>query len=274
MTRSGTPGAAGRLVARARRPAVRARQDFVGFHVTDVAAAIPAAEPSVAEIGPLPVRRRASSPEPVARPPVVFDTLGREPVDAPAPVSSASAVWSEGYEPATPPPPPVRSGFAPTGEEASESCAPPHAIADAAPVNARAEPSDWEVLTEPEPPLAVGASRVEPEPLGPARPASREARQPAARAADTQSTAPLPVPAPPARPTEMAAPVVPSSPPSAAPGGRAASPPPSAPPPPEPSQVLIDRIEVITPPARAAVRDPFASLAPRRSAASRHGRTG
>jgi hypothetical protein len=36
--------------------------------------------------------------------------------------------------------------------------------------------------------------------------------------------------------------------------------------------VLIDRIEVITPPAGAPAPDPFASLATRRSGASRHGR--
>jgi hypothetical protein len=36
--------------------------------------------------------------------------------------------------------------------------------------------------------------------------------------------------------------------------------------------VLIDRIEVITPPARGPVADPMASLASRRRGASRHAR--
>jgi hypothetical protein len=67
--------------------------------------------------------------------------------------------------------------------------------------------------------------------------------------------------------------IAPDAPTAPATGERpAAAPPPAAAV--GPPQVLIDRIEVITPPARAPAPDPLASLADRRRGASRHGRGG
>jgi hypothetical protein len=104
-----------------------------------------------------------------------------------------------------------------------------------------------------------------------------------------------PAPAPPPTPGQDGQPAIPAAalqrlvaaPRSVVPRPRAAapssgSPPPTARPaapmpavaPADPPQVLIDRIEVITPPARGPAPDPMASLVDRRTAASRHVRGG
>jgi hypothetical protein len=260
---------------------VRAREDFVGFHLMGLTEAIAPAAPPDVEIKPRSVSPRATAKEPLAWPPAAFEAKRQEPLEAPAPLSSGSAVRSRVDVPATAPPSSVPGAVAPRGEEAVESKAHPQAIAEAAPANVRAEPPGWQVLAEPEP---VAVSPLESAAVQELRPASRAARESTARATDAPSPAAVGVPAALAPPIELGSPVSPPSPQSAAPAARAASPPPSAapakpalsPPPapstPEPPRVLIDRIEVITPPAGTPAPDPFASLATRRSGASRHGR--
>jgi hypothetical protein len=72
------------------------------------------------------------------------------------------------------------------------------------------------------------------------------------------------------RGSAVASPVpAPSPGPAATTGGQAAPSLPDAAP-----QVLIDRIEVVTPAARPPAPDPFQSLGARRVGASRHGATG
>ena len=88
-------------------------------------------------------------------------------------------------------------------------------------------------------------------------------------AAHQPAAAPATAPASAAQRLTPAAPSLGSSPAASSPPAAPASPAPAAPP-----QVLIDRIEVITPPARAPAPDPMASLVDRRIAASRHARAG
>jgi hypothetical protein len=66
-------------------------------------------------------------------------------------------------------------------------------------------------------------------------------------------------------------------PPPEQPGARSAAPPAApvaAAPAPGPPPVLIDRIEIVTPPAESRAVDPFASIAGRRRGRSRHVREG
>ena len=127
------------------------------------------------------------------------------------------------------------------------------------------EPIGWQALAEltPDPlagPRAIG--ELAEAPAGPpTAPATTVPPATVRLAAAAAPAAPRPtVPAAPAAPT------VPQGEPLSA-GTR-------EPVAPQPPQVLIDRIEVITPPASPPAADPFASLAPRRVGASRHGGAG
>jgi hypothetical protein len=103
-------------------------------------------------------------------------------------------------------------------------------------------------------------------PAGPASPAEAEPVLPGVAPAEAlQSRGPAPAPAHTASP-----PLRPGAPPDGPGRSREPSAPQSAAPA-LPPQVVIERIEVVTPPAPAAAVDPFASLARRRAGASRHG---
>lgn len=269
---SGRPSAAGRLVARSRREAVRQREG----------PAIPALEVVDAH-----VQVASCVTTPVAAPPIVIPGV------APRPEVAAPQVRSAPVPPAAPareraPQPPVRplERTAPT-REAQVPAPFAREAPGLQPVPAPGGLPAWTLADPPAPPAepssvpdAVEASSPPPEPpLGLYRPPEPEAgpaerlharprvAEPErgslhpARAAAPQHEELLPTPQTPAR--------------TAAPSTAARRAEPVAPPPTTSvgaPQVLIDRIEVVTPPARPPEPDPFRSLAAQRTGASRHER--
>ncbi len=169
----------------------------------------------------------------------------------------------------------------------------PRARPEAAPAPAPPAPTaalGWQILADPPP---AGEARSDPaataalpaaRPAGAARTAARTSPPPVGAAA---GPAPAPAPAaavaatpargvwsaiePAATPTAPTVPTVPISARGTGASPGPARPGPAAPlPAPGPPHVLIDCIEIITPPAQPAPADPFASLADRRSGRSRH----
>jgi hypothetical protein len=116
----------------------------------------------------------------------------------------------------------------------------------------RPDPAGWQSLAEPEPDEQPAAEPAPP-PTGQLRESAEAGRRGGAGPPETLGRAPS-GPAPHQRPHGDGAPPAPDA--SVVP------------------QVLIDRIEVVTPPARPAAADPLASLAARRVGASRHGGEG
>jgi hypothetical protein len=270
-----------RLAARALRPAVRGRDELVGVLVPGPAGAAPDPQRS-----PFQSARESAAPSrgvlvegalPAARP-------GR--IRPSAAADCAVQAASEDRPPATAPPSAApRAGRVPTVEPGAPGLAAPDlepsvaGLPAALPAPGRLaaeltppdrmetrEPLGWQALTdsasrlpgstdEAAPPARVGATRIDVSPsFAPA------AEVPSRRRVGAQSA---PRPAPPLEPVGRD-----PSPPAPSVAAPAVAPPPR----PGPMHVSIDRIDVITPPARAPERDPFASLADRRTGASRHGR--
>lgn len=285
MTGRARSSAAGRLIARAARPAVRAAGASSGWHEVEATAQPPtapvaspwvgAAPPPRAVIAPGPAvpghaqaatappgERAAAIPEP---PRPLLAAPGPPP---PTPVAIAEAarprreplVAAEPSPPATATPKALSAGL--TSAAAAAPVRPPEGPWE------RPEPVGWSGLAEIEP-----GDAATPLVAAPAAPTPRlaPAVQPAIQsgAAHQPAAAPATAPASAAQRLTPAAPSLGSSPAASSPPAAPASPAPAAPP-----QVLIDRIEVITPPARAPAPDPMASLVDRRIAASRHARAG
>jgi hypothetical protein len=280
----GRSSAAARLVARAARPAVRAYgENRISVSEVDQREVLarprpPAADPAAAPAPPVfgraepmtvPIRSEATS-----APPVSF---------AIAPASSALAQSPPSEPEAEPPqtprvepddvPPPATAPDARREEASVPGDLPTWTLVEAPVPEARtrqaAEPSapqeapGWQSLARPQASDERLATRADPQ--GAVAAAAR-GRAPTPASPSDAAAPPLQLPA-------AAPPVVSATSHghalAAAPSARPPAPP-AAPPPAQP-QVLIDRIEVITPPARPLAPDPFLSLAERRVGASRHG---
>jgi hypothetical protein len=289
MTDARRSSAASRLVARAARPGVRPG---------DAASEVGPVEIVELPTAPLPATAVAAAPRP--REPE------RVPPAAPSPAPRAATTPSEPLSPRlarhAPPTPPAKPSAraphrapvveAPTprpdplvaGERADPAGAPLEARdadADPPPVAAPREPSrpvepvGWQALAE----TPAAGAPPEHRPAAAVSGGSPQDARPRETASPMPAPSPHPVPAPrapalqsPVSPPRATAPRVAAGPPSAA-APPVVSQPPSPPPPVAPTApppVLIERIEVITPPADAPRPDPFASLAGRRNAASRH----
>jgi hypothetical protein len=278
---SASTGAAGRgsssvrrLVARAQRPAVRTREDVLGFHLTEVTEAVraPGAVTAPPPQGPF-----------TAGPPVVpTHAVAPAPGRAAAPPQEQARLGAPPIVPRQPLPVEARR----PGTDRITALLEGEARLEAGPLSrrsdvARAIPTSevdpgvtpgWQVLAEPEPEpdrrlpglVAPGLADVVP-----TQAVATELRNPA-------PTAPAASPRTHVASTPSRGAERPVEPPAAArlvaasPTGRPPAGDPPVPPPASAPHVRIERIEVITPPAQAAAVDPFTSLAPRRTAASRH----
>ena len=258
---NGRPSAAARLVTRARRPAVRAPELFVS-HAVELEDAVPAstvpapgAPPILRAPRPATVARPSSRPTPVEAPPpvVVREPFAAPPVAAQAGVRRAAvaeqAPAPESHRPVEPSPPQAEAAF----PEGLPTWSPVELASIAVPpaLEPQREPPGWQSLADPEPD----------EPSQRVQAPAEQPRRVAERMPSREVPAPTIV-APPIRGAAVPSPI-----------RGVAVPPPSQPLPPTAAvpQVLIDRIEVVTPPARAPAPDPFRSLASRRVGASRHG---
>lgn len=263
---SGPSSAAGRLVARSRRAAVRARESLGAIPAFDVAEAHVPGPASRGRAGPAQptasvrqVELPAVALAPVA-PVEVAPTEEIAPEQRPALAAEPAAARGESPLPA------LAAALEPVTLTPAEGPGGlPAWTLTAAPLPATARPpvpSPGEASPSPEGPPAPGRR------AGPA-----ERLQEQLRAAEPERS-----PVPPARagePTRQELRPTAASPVrTAPPSGPARRSEPSAPAPAAagPPQVLIDRIEVITPPAHPAQPDPFLSLAARRAGASRHER--
>ncbi len=132
----------------------------------------------------------------------------------------------------------------------------------------------WQILAEPsaDPPDSEGlAERSSGQPPAPGMPAAATpvtGAQPRAVADHTRPTEPVRA----AATVAVLAPQPPGTPPAVGAGSVAAAGATPTPTPSGPPNVVIDRIEIVTPPAQPRSPDPFASLADRRGGRSRHGR--
>ena len=287
MTGGTRSSAAGRLIARAARPAVRAAGALSGFHDVETTGAplahtAPVASPRVGAAPPPP---QPTAPAPAApghalagtapteeraagipEPPVALMAAHAPPPPTLVAIAEAARperaplVAAEPSQPARP-----TSQVTSAGMPSPAAAAPPRLPEGR---RERPEPAGWSVLAEIEPgdaatPVVAARAASPPAPA----PAPAPEKWPAihAHAAHQPATAPASL----VQRLAPAAPSVGASPPAAAPAAAPAPAAPAAPP-----QVLIDRIEVITPPARSPAPDPMASLVDRRIAASRHGRAG
>ena len=285
MTDGTRSSAAGRLIARAARPAVRAAAAGSGLHEVEATArqpTAPAASPRVdaapppaaviapapampghARVGTAPTDERAAA---ITEPPRPLLAAPAPPPPTPVAIAAAARPRPEPLVAAEPSPPA-------TATSKVLSAGLPSAAA-AAPVRPperpweRPEPVGWAGLAEFAPGDAATPMVAAPA-AAPAAPTPRPA--PAVQPAIHPGAAhqPAAAPASPVQRPTPAAPSLRSSPAPWSPPAAPASPAPAAPP-----QVLIDRIEVITPPARSPAPDPMASLVDRRIAASRHARAG
>ncbi len=302
----GRSSALGRLVARAGRPAVRAREDLLGLRVVDVNEAAAVSAPGAA----LPGRRVRSPreqgvelsppPQPSRTAPFEAATMPALPALSPPFGAATLPALHRRVEAVTPlslgrsVPASVRPGAGPEPDrrERSGASPPPLALPVEQPVSASETSAaatspaiedapfpgalpTWTVVEPPAmraggPPVQVEAR---PEAAGwqalaqleelDARtygPIERQLGTVAPARAPTPERDPPPVIAGPSAPHALSAPVPRR--------GQQALPVPS---PSGPAQVLIDRIEVITPAVRPSEPDPFLSLAARRVGASRHG---
>jgi len=289
MTDGTHPSTASRLVARAARRAVRAADAFSGLHEVEISdPPLPPASasrvapsgsdtarpPAAATPPPAPARARDAAAVAAARPPRHTEPRGLPPAVRAAPPHAPAAVAEVPRPRHDAPAAAEPQAAAPrTAELRSDATEPPPTgapigLPEGAP--GRPEPVGWLGLAEAEPGDAASPPAAPPTwPRDVPQPVSAPARdvQPAVSAA----APPRPATAPPsvvARPP-AAAPSTGSSPPS----GQSVAPLRAAAPA-GPPQVQIDRIEVITPPARGPAPDPMASLVNRRTAASRHARGG
>jgi hypothetical protein len=263
---SGPSSAAGRLVARSRRAAVRARESPGAIPAVDVGEAHAPGPASRGRAGPA---QPTASVQQVELPTVAL-----------APVAPAQDASTEERAPAQRP--------AQTAEPAAARGESPLTALAAAPKPVTVQPADgpgglpaWTIAAAPLPatprPSAPSPGEASLPPDAPPAPGRRagpaEQLQEQLRAAEPER-APLP-PARAGEPTREELRPTPASPVlTASPSGPARRSQPSSPAPAAagPPQVLIDRIEVITPPALPAPPDPFLSLAARRAGASRHER--
>ena len=278
---SGNSSAAGRLVARSRRAAVRSRESPFGIPVVEIVEAqLPGAFEQAGPADPLPTPPPSPPSPGRVQPPRIAPARGSAPPATVAPPVRAEPEREPAPAPAHAPPRPAREPAAPPGDAG----VPRPAAMEAQLHEAEPGPGGLPVWTFAGPPFSgarestVRSSPPPPEsPPEAARLPEPAAEQYVAHArADepTRGATPRAYRVEPGR-EEPIATLQSRSPARTAAStttGRRADPDPRPDAPAGPPQVLIDRIEVITPPARPSEPDPFRSLAAQRSGASRHER--